>query len=305
MNQLLSYQSVEELIRLSKESGEKISAIVLRDQAAQMEKTEEELYTRMAGQYQVMEECIEPGSRKDLRSTSGLTGGDAWKMRQVAEHGTSLTGSVLSSALYRALAVSELNASMGRIVAAPTAGSCGILPAALLTLQQEKGYAREDCIRALFTASAVGMVIANNASLAGAQGGCQAECGSAAAMAAAAITEVCGGTPDMIGNAIAIALKNILGLVCDPVAGLVEIPCIKRNASGVAGAYVAAELALAGIASAIPPDETILAMKRVGDLMHPSLKETAQGGLAATPTGRRLYQKVFGTGAGNGGCTCN
>lgn len=162
----------------------------------------------------------------------------------------------------------------------------------------------------LFTASAVGMVIANNASLAGAQGGCQAECGSAAAMAAAAIVELAGGTPKMAEHAIAIAIKNILGLVCDPVAGLVEIPCIKRNASGVAGAFVAAELALAGIESAIPADEVIWTMKKVGDAMSSTLKETAEGGLAATPTGRRLHEHVFGTAreahsgcSGCGGCS--
>ena len=172
---------------------------------------------------------------------------------------------------------------MGRIVAAPTAGSCGILPAAVLTMEKDRGCSEKDCIMSLFTASAVGMIIANNASLAGAEGGCQAECGSAAAMAAAAITELAGGTPEMAGHAVAIALKNILGLVCDPVAGLVEIPCIKRNASGVAGAFVAAELALAGIESAIPADEVIWAMKKVGDAMSPAVKETAEGGLAATP----------------------
>lgn len=173
-----------------------------------------------------------------------------------------LTGPLLGGALYRALAVSELNASMGRIVAAPTAGSCGIVPAAVLTMQEQYQLTEEECVMSLFTASAVGMVIANNASLAGAQGGCQAECGSASAMAAAAIVELAGGTPDMIQSAVATALKNILGLVCDPVAGLVEIPCIKRNASGVAGAFVAAELALAGIRSAIPADEVIWTMKR-------------------------------------------
>ena len=260
-----------------------------------MEQTEESIYEHMRKNYQVMAECIEPGCNKDLKSTSGLTGGSAFKMRQISESGKSLTGSFLSGALYRALAVSELNAAMGRIVAAPTAGSCGILPAALLTMQEEKRIPERDCVMSLFTASAVGMVIANNASLAGAQGGCQAECGSAAAMAAAAIVELAGGTPKMAEHAIAIAIKNILGLVCDPVAGLVEIPCIKRNASGVAGAFVAAELALAGIESAIPADEVIWTMKKVGDAMSSTLKETAEGGLAATPTGRRLHEQVFGT----------
>ena len=305
-----NYSSVASIVAAAEKSGLPISAIVLRQQAEQMEQTEESIYEHMRKNYQVMAECIEPGCNKDLKSTSGLTGGSAFKMRQISESGKSLTGSFLSGALYRALAVSELNAAMGRIVAAPTAGSCGILPAALLTMQEEKRIPERDCVMSLFTASAVGMVIANNASLAGAQGGCQAECGSAAAMAAAAIVELAGGTPKMAEHAIAIAIKNILGLVCDPVAGLVEIPCIKRNASGVAGAFVAAELALAGIESAIPADEVIWTMKKVGDAMSSTLKETAEGGLAATPTGRRLHEHVFGTAreahsgcSGCGGCS--
>ena len=305
-----NYSSVASIVTAAEKSGLPISAIVLRQQAEQMEQTEESIYEHMRKNYQVMTQCIEPGCSNDLTSTSGLTGGSAFKMRQISESGKSLTGSFLSGALYRALAVSELNAAMGRIVAAPTAGSCGILPAALLTMQEEKRIPERDCVMSLFTASAVGMVIANNASLAGAQGGCQAECGSAAAMAAAAIVELAGGTPKMAEHAIAIAIKNILGLVCDPVAGLVEIPCIKRNASGVAGAFVAAELALAGIESAIPADEVIWTMKKVGDAMSSTLKETAEGGLAATPTGRRLHEHVFGTAreahsgcSGCGGCS--
>lgn len=294
MNNVLDYKSLASLVAAAESAGQPISALVLSQQAEQLEESEEEVFRRMAENYQVMAECIDPGCDPDLRSTSGLTGGSAHKLRQVSEAGKSLTGSMISGALYRALAVSELNASMGRIVAAPTAGSCGILPAAVLTMQAERNIPEHDCVMSLFTASAVGMVIAENACLAGAQGGCQAECGSAAAMAAAAVTELSGGTPQMVSDAVAIALKNILGLVCDPVAGLVEIPCIKRNASGVAGAFVAAELALAGIGSAIPADEVIWAMKKVGDSMADALKETAEGGLAATPTGRRLHDQVFG-----------
>ena len=298
-----NYHSLSSLIQASVQEGCTISRLVLAQQAAQMEQTEEALYRKREKTYRVMAASIEPGCRKNLRSTSGLTGGSAYKMRQVSEAGKSLTGPLLSGALYRALAVSELNASMGRIVAAPTAGSCGILPAAVLTMEKDRGCSEKDCIMSLFTASAVGMIIANNASLAGAEGGCQAECGSAAAMAAAAITELAGGTPEMAGHAVAIALKNILGLVCDPVAGLVEIPCIKRNASGVAGAFVAAELALAGIESAIPADELIWAMKYVGDAMSPALKETAEGGRAATPTGKKLHDQVFGTSKDAAGCS--
>ena len=291
----LRYNSLAGLVRAATESGRQISELVLADQAKQRERDPKLLFQEMDRRLTVMDEAADEGVQPDLRSTSGLTGGSAYKMRRISENGKSLTGSFLSGALYRALAVSELNAAMGRIVAAPTAGSCGILPAALLTMQAEKQIPERDCVMSLFTASAVGMVIANNASLAGAQGGCQAECGSAAAMAAAAIVELAGGTPKMAEHAIAIAIKNILGLVCDPVAGLVEIPCIKRNASGVAGAFVAAELALAGIESAIPADEVIWTMKKVGDAMSSTLKETAEGGLAATPTGRRLHEQVFGT----------
>lgn len=199
-----------------------------------------------------------------------------------------------ADAIAKALSVSELNAAMGRIVAAPTAGSCGILPGALIAYQKDKNADEKDCVMSMFTASAVGMVINNNACLAGAGGGCQAECGSASAMAAAALTELAGGSPEMAENAAAIALKNILGLVCDPVAGLVEIPCIKRNAGGVANALCAAEMALAGICSKIPADEVIVAMKHIGDSMSSSLKETALGGLAATPSGRAMYEQVFG-----------
>lgn len=290
----LNYFSLKDLLNTASEKGCTLSSLVLTQQAEQLELPEEEVYERMRKSYQVMAECIEPGCSPDLRSTSGLTGGDAYKMRKATKEGKNLTGSLMGSALYRALAVSELNASMGRIVAAPTAGSCGIVPAAVLTMQEERNLSERQCVMSLFTASAVGMVIANNASLAGAQGGCQAECGSAAAMAAAAIVELAGGTLQMIDSAVSTALKNILGLVCDPIAGLVEIPCIKRNASGVAGAFVAAELALAGIKSAIPADEVILTMKKVGDAMPSSLKETAEGGLAATPTGKRLREQVFG-----------
>ena len=285
---------MEALLKAAREKNCRLSSLVLEQQAEQMELSTEEVYEKMRENYQVMASCIQPGSTQNLKSTSGLTGGDAYRMKKVVEEGKNLTGPLMGGALYRALAVSELNAAMGRIVAAPTAGSCGIVPAAVLTMEEQYHLTEEECVMSLFTASAVGMVIANNASLAGAQGGCQAECGSASAMAAAAIVELAGGTPEMIGSAIATALKNILGLVCDPVAGLVEIPCIKRNASGVAGAFVAAELALAGIESAIPADEVIWSMKKIGDVMPAALKETAEGGLAATPTGKRLHKQVFG-----------
>ena len=299
----LKYLSIAELVDQATAQGERISQIVLRDQAEQMDTEPQVLFRKMRENYHVMQESIQKGADPDIKSTSGLTGGDAWKLYSVYEKKKSLTGSFMAGAMWRALAVSELNAAMGRIVAAPTAGSCGILPAAIVTMQEEYSLDEYDCIMALFTASAVGMVIGNNASLAGASGGCQAECGSASAMAAAAIVELAGGTPQMSGEACAIAIKNILGLVCDPVAGLVEIPCIKRNAGGVTTAFMAAELALAGITSHIPADETILAMKRIGDTMPASLRETAEGGLAMTPTGQALNTRVFGENADAAACS--
>lgn len=299
----LKYLSIAELVDQATAQGKRISQIVLRDQAEQMDTEPQVLFRKMRENYHVMQESIQKGADPDIKSTSGLTGGDAWKLYSVYEKKKSLTGSFMAGAMWRALAVSELNAAMGRIVAAPTAGSCGILPAAIVTMQEEYSLDEYDCVMALFTASAIGMVIGNNASLAGASGGCQAECGSASAMAAAAIVELAGGTPQMSGEACAIAIKNILGLVCDPVAGLVEIPCIKRNAGGVTTAFMAAELALAGIASHIPADETILAMKRIGDTMPASLRETAEGGLAMTPTGQALNTRVFGENADAVSCS--
>lgn len=299
----LKYLSIAELVDQATAQGARISQIVLRDQAEQMDTEPQVLFRKMRENYHVMQESIQKGADPDIKSASGLTGGDAWKLYSVYEKKKSLTGSFMAGAMWRALAVSELNAAMGRIVAAPTAGSCGILPAAIVTMQEEYSLDEYDCVMALFTASAIGMVIGNNASLAGASGGCQAECGSASAMAAAAIVELAGGTPQMSGEACAIAIKNILGLVCDPVAGLVEIPCIKRNAGGVTTAFMAAELALAGITSHIPADETILAMKRIGDTMPASLRETAEGGLAMTPTGQALNTRVFGENADAASCS--
>ncbi|MCR4956216.1 MAG: L-serine ammonia-lyase, iron-sulfur-dependent, subunit alpha [Lachnospiraceae bacterium] len=290
----LKYNSLAELANLAKKNGCNISQIVLQEQATAMECTEKQVFERMKETYHVMKKAELKGQKKDTVSTSGLTGGDAYKIKKHITEGKSLSGDFLTGALMRATAISELNAAMGKIVAAPTAGSCGILPAAVITMQEEKGCSEKDCVMALLTASGVGMVIANNASVSGAEGGCQAECGSASAMAAAAIVELAGGTPEQCLHAVAIALKNILGLVCDPVAGLVEIPCIKRNASGVANAITAAELALCGIKSALPADEVILAMKQVGDKIDVSLRETAEGGLASCPTAKCLCDKVYG-----------
>ena len=293
MSVMLDYDSIAAICRAAEEKQMTISALVLSDQAEQMEIPAEELYERMKKSLHVMQEAVREGKNPELRSTSGLTGGDAAKVGAYAETG-GITGKFLNHAMARAVAVSEYNAAMGKIVASPTAGSCGILPGTVVSMLEEGRCDEHAAVMALFTAGAIGMVIAGQASIAGAQGGCQAECGSASAMAAAALVELARGTPTQAGEACAIAIKNQLGLVCDPVAGLVEIPCIKRNVSGIAIAFTCADLALAGVESKIPVDECVLAMRQVGDMLPCALKETSQAGLAATPTGIRLKKQVFG-----------
>ncbi len=291
---MLKYDSIEKLVLEAEEKGVTISRLVLEDQAQAMEITPEKLYEEMKERFAIMKESVQEGLKKDQRSKSGLTGGEGYQMMRYARENGGLSGALMTKAIARALAVAGCNASMGRIVAAPTAGSCGILPGCLVSLAEDRGFSEEDIILSMFTAGAFGMVIAGRASISGAQGGCQAECGSAAAMAAAAVTEVMGGSPSQCADAIAIAIANQLGLVCDPVAGLVEIPCIKRNVSGLMIAFSSADLALAGIGSKIPADECLDAMHQVGESLPSALKETAKGGLASTPTGIRLQKEVFG-----------
>ena len=292
---MLEYSSIEELVKAAEDRKLKISEVVLEDEALQMDEPAEAVYKRMADSFKVMREAVVKGTDKDLRSTSGLTGGDAYRMKTYRERtGGGLMGDFMTGAVSRAIAVSEYNAAMGRIVATPTAGSCGIMPGCLVTMYEERGFEERDVVMSMFTAAAFGMVIAQKACIAGAQGGCQAECGSASGMSAAALTELMGGSPRQCGDACAIAIQNQMGLVCDPVAGLVEIPCIKRNASGCMIAFSAADMCLAGMVSEIPPDEVIIAMKNVGDALPQSLRETALGGLAATPTAIKLKEKVFG-----------
>lgn len=291
---MFEYKSISELVNAASSAGKTISEVVLADQAEQLCISPDTLFERMDARLSVMEDSVKAGMNPALRSTSGLTGGDASRMWDHAASG-GICGGFTNRAMARALAVSENNAAMGKIVAAPTAGSCGILPGAVVSMLDEGRCSREAAVMALFTAGAFGMVIAQNASIAGAEGGCQAECGSAAAMAAAALVELMGGMPQQCAHACAMAIKNQLGLVCDPVAGLVEIPCIKRNVSGVAIAFSSAEMALAGIESKIPADECIGAMREVGCSIPSALRETAKGGLAATPTGERLRGQVFGS----------
>ncbi len=291
---MLTYNSVKELVDLAVQNKCRISEICIKDQAKKMGKTEEELFEQMEKCFETMCESAEWGEQKGRRSTSGLTGDEGYLMKKYAEKDGGLMGKPMSRAVSRALAVSNCNAAMGKIVATPTAGSCGILPGCLITAYKERQMPKKDVVMSIFTAAAFGMIIAQKASIAGAQGGCQAECGSASGMAAAALVELMGGTPQMCADALAIAIVNQEGLVCDPVAGLVEIPCIKRNASGVVIAFSSADMALAGIEAKIPADECIDAMREVGDAMSRDLKETATGGLAATPTGKKYRTQVFG-----------
>ena len=285
----MKYTSIKEIINEAKKNGVRISELVKTSQSKEHNISVDELCEKMKKTYEVMNESIETGLSK--KSNLKIEQNDASKIyKKYVDDGKSIFGSKVGEAVAMAMAVSEVNAGMGKIVAAPTAGSCGIIPAAIVTIKNIYGISEEKVIDSLFTASAIGMVISNVMDIAGASGGCQAECGVAQSMAAAAIVDLLDGDYEQIANAVAISLKNIEGLVCDPVAGLVECPCIKRNASGVINAILAADMALAGVVSIIPVDEVIQSVKQVGDIMDDRLKETAMGGLAATDTGKVIMK---------------
>lgn len=287
------FRNVAELVELAETKKMKISEIMIRQEMNVTNKSRETIMEFMDANLKIMEQAVEKGIA-GVKSHSGLTGGDAVLMQKYIEKGNFLSGKTILDAVSKAVATNEVNAAMGTICATPTAGSAGVVPGTLFAVRDLLNPTREQMVEFLFTAGAFGFVVANNASISGAAGGCQAEVGSAAGMAAAAIVELAGGTPSQSAEAMAITLKNMLGLVCDPVAGLVEVPCVKRNAMGAANAMVAADMALAGITSRIPCDEVIDAMYKIGLSMPTALKETAQGGLAATPTGRELEAKIFG-----------
>ena len=287
---MYQFQSGATLLALCAEHKQSISEVMLLAEQLHSERPRGALLEEMRGSLTVMKQAVERGLAGDLRSFSGLSGGDAALLHAYAPR--ALLGEQACKAAAAAMATVEVNAAMGRIVAAPTAGASGILPGALITLAPAYGWRDEELTRALFTAGAIGKIIATRATISGAGGGCQAETGSAAAMTAAALVELCGGTPEMSLTAAAIALKNVLGLVCDPVAGLVECPCMKRNALGAMNALLAADTALCGIKSHIPFDEVVDAMKLVGASMRRELRETALGGLAATPTAKRIARAL-------------
>ena len=287
----MSYTSISSMLGAAQSSGRPLYAVICDDDCRENGYTPE--YSRR--QIELLWDAMRQSSAQynaDDRSNSGFIGGDAAKLRAAADRGALLGGTYFLRVTEEALKVAECNACMKRIVAAPTAGSCGVLPAVLIPLVEERAPDTEIILQALYIAAGFGQVTAARASVSGAQGGCQAEIGVASAMAAAALTHIMGGTDEQCAHAFAIALGSLLGLVCDPVAGLVEIPCVKRNVIGAVNAVSAADMALAGIAAHIPADEVIDAMGEVGDAMPTSLRETGQGGLAATPTGRRIADNL-------------
>ncbi|WP_203362272.1 L-serine ammonia-lyase, iron-sulfur-dependent, subunit alpha [Bacillus sp. REN10] len=288
------FKTAAELVNMANEQQKKISDIMIEQEMTVTGKTLDEVMSFMERNLDVMEQAVKRGL-SGVKSLSGLTGGDAVLLQDYIAKGQTLSGPLLLDAVSKAVATNEVNAAMGTICATPTAGSAGVVPGTLFAIQEKLKPSKEDKVRFLFTAGAFGFIVANNASISGAAGGCQAEVGSASGMAAAAIVEMAGGTPAQSAEAMAITLKNMLGLVCDPVAGLVEVPCVKRNAMGAANALVAADMALAGITSRIPCDEVIEAMYKIGQTMPTALRETAGGGLAATPTGRKLEEQIYGS----------
>ncbi|MUK89953.1 L-serine ammonia-lyase, iron-sulfur-dependent, subunit alpha [Ornithinibacillus sp. L9] len=287
------FRTVAELVEMAEKDNIQISEVMIRQEMDVKNRTREEVFADMEKNLEVMEKAIED-SLKGVQSVTGLTGGDAVKIQSYMKEKTPLSGHLMLDAVSKAMGTNEVNAAMGTICATPTAGSAGVVPGTLFAVKNQLNPTREQMIRYLFTSGAFGFVVANNAFISGAAGGCQAEVGSAGAMASAAIVEMAGGTPQQSAEAFAITLKNMLGLVCDPVAGLVEVPCVKRNAAGSSLAIVSADLALANVTSRIPCDEVIGAMYRIGKQMPSSLRETGEGGLADTPTGRLLKEKIFG-----------
>ncbi len=284
------FSTGEDLVALCREYNLPISEIMIRREIERSRLEREVILAEMHKNLNVMRESVREGIEEKQSSVTGYTGGDALLMQRYAAR--SFMGVRMSNVVASALAVIEVNSAMGRIVAAPTAGASGVLPGALIGVCEDFGFSDDELVNALFTAGAIGMIIAENATISGAEGGCQAETGAAAAMTAAALCELRGALPNTCLHAAAMTLKNVMGLVCDPIAGLVECPCIKRNAIGVTNALLCADMALAGVVSLIPFDEVVVAMRNVGRQMNVDLRETARGGLAATPTGRELMRKL-------------
>lgn len=287
------YKSLEEIVKTERESGKPFWKIVQEDDCRERGVEAGQAFKEMRGLYLAMQEA-DRSYDGTLKSASGLVGTDGEKMRLAREKEVLLCGSFIGKVMEKALKMGESNACMKRIVAAPTAGSCGVVPAVFLTLQEERGFSEKQMVEALYVAAGIGGVIASRAFLAGAAGGCQAEIGSASAMAAGGAAYLMGGGAEQIAHAAALALKNLLGLACDPVAGLVEVPCVKRNVMGAVNALTSADMVAAGITSRIPPDEVIDAMRSIGRSMNEDIRETGKGGLAGTPTGAAIKERMAG-----------
>ena len=286
------FYTIKELVKQSADY-DSVADLMVQTEMKNTDRSKEFIRTTMERNLKVMEDSIKEGVA-GVKSVTGLTGGDAKKMNAYIKNGDFLSGEPILEAVRNAIAVNEVNAKMGLICATPTAGSAGVLAGVLVATRDRLHLTRDQQVDFLFTAGAFGLVIANNSSIAGAEGGCQAEVGSAAAMAAAALVCAKGGTAQQAAEAISITLQNMMGLICDPVAGLVEVPCVKRNALGASQAMISADMALAGITSVIPTDEVVEAMHRVGQQMPSIFKETAEGGLATTPTALKLKKEIFG-----------
>ncbi|HCZ8808118.1 TPA: L-serine ammonia-lyase, iron-sulfur-dependent, subunit alpha [Staphylococcus aureus] len=290
------FDSIRETIDYAVENNMSFVDIMVKEEMELSGKSRDEVRAQMKQNLDVMRDAVIKGTTGDgVESVTGYTGHDAAKLRDYNESHHALSGYEMIDAVKGAIATNEVNAAMGIICATPTAGSSGTIPGALFKLEKTHDLTEDQMIDFLFTSALFGRVVANNASVAGATGGCQAEVGSASAMAAAAAVAIFGGSPEASGHAMALAISNLLGLVCDPVAGLVEIPCVMRNAIGSGNALISADLALAGIESRIPVDEVIEAMDKVGRNLPASLRETGLGGLAGTPTGEAIKRKIFGT----------
>lgn len=287
----MSFSRVSQILIESEKQNLPLWQIIIQDDCKENNVNYDDSFARMEKMLDAMIYADQNYS-PELRSQSGLSGGDGAKLESFRKQENRLIGTFLTMVMEKAVKMGESNACMKRIVAAPTAGSCGVIPAVLLTYLELKKPPKNKIVEALFIAAGFGQIIANIASISGAEGGCQAEIGSASSMTAAAITYLEGGTNNQIANAAALAMKNMLGLTCDPVAGLVEVPCIKRNVSGAVNAIIASQLSLAGVESAIPADEVFESMERIGNLIPPCLKETSQEGLAITPTGQKITDSI-------------
>lgn len=289
------YRTVEEFVQVAIKEEKSIAELMIEQEIEETGFSRKEIIDCMRKNLEIMKEASNRGvSGEGVFSPTGLTGGDAVKLAKYRQKGKTLSGDTMLKGVEMAMATNEVNAAMGRVCATPTAGSTGTLPGVLMSITKTLDLTEEQELDFLFTAALFGLIVANNAMIAGAVGGCQAEVGSASAMGAAAAVAVAGGTPNQSAEAFSMALGNLLGLVCDPVAGLVEIPCVKRNTIGAANALICADMALAGIENKIPADEAIQAMKEVGAAMPSTLRETGLGGFAATPTGIKMKMRIFG-----------